>query len=199
MPREGFVLCSCCGQWVSKRTARRHNQGQAAPHVRATVAFERGLLFPSRSASDDLTPPALGGYRDVDSHPVPDLSPPPLLDINDVEYDSISDGINEIDEDPHDGELHNPPCQLEAVIGDLRDGLRSRARHTVTVEEADDDDMQAESEIDPFEDLPDYEDEELETNPSGLTSWDMLGEKFQREVADLGKWLRSVILVFLNM
>ncbi|KIJ70560.1 hypothetical protein HYDPIDRAFT_184816 [Hydnomerulius pinastri MD-312] len=204
--RRGFVQCSCCGQRVSPSTARRHQLGQAKPHIKATAMFARSLLSvagPSHS----------GRQNDAqESRPSPRSEVPAAqLEFRDSadsgDFDLVSAGDENFAGSTHGDdsmlgdnfEFEDGADSFGAIHSTLEKVQNSRRPNLSATVESDDDDEDFGIAGDSSDsDGWTSESEEEEGDISGLSAWDALGQSFEQDVVEMAEQISDDDLAVLR-
>ena len=179
------VLCECgCGLFVSAHTVRRHLEGKARPHIRAStgrwdlVSVEHTPSVHSQNSAPSETC--------VVARPEPVLVPQDAHDISELmDWSAALDSpVRSMSCKPGSPEQANG-CSSEWFV---RLAKSSRAGPHV---ESDDEDnprspsLTLESDSDLCSSSSEDKDEDM-AQPDGLSAWDALGECFEWDLADIG-------------
>ena len=178
------VLCECgCGLFVSVHTVRRHLEGKARPHIRAStgrwdpVSVEHTPSVHSQNSAPSETC--------VVARPEPVLVPQDPHDISEpMDWSAADSPVRSMSCEPGSPEQANG-CSSERFIH-----LAKYLQAGPHVESDDEDNprspsLTSESDSDSRSSSSEDEDEDM-AQPDGLSPWDALGERFEQDLADIG-------------
>ena len=174
------VLCECgCGLRVSVQTARRHLDGKARPHIKASTGRwdTVSVVHPHHSQKTVL-------QTHVTADPEPMLVPQDACDLSEpMDWSAVDSPVR-----PMSCE-HISPTQATNFSSEQFAHLAKSLRAPLV--ESDDEDNPRRSpspmlESDSSGPFSSSEGEGEDTPQDGLSAWDALGEHFEQDLADIG-------------